>query len=242
MRSGDALRETLVTCRADTLTARVYRAVNLDYFRTLASTVGAWRGDNRYTAANVSEAMYLAQTPDLAMLEATRQFQRAMSTPEFPAYTIIPVAVDLGRVLDMTREDNQECLETSLEELTGDWRAAKQRQLKNGRGRVVCHDLGAAAMAAGFEAIKYISAYDASRWNIVVFTENLTAERTLSFVLPDEVIALQNDDEPDVKTDLDMALAAALPESPVAVGLPHSSGGEFCRASDSPVLSEYFHD
>ena len=66
--------------------------------------VGAWRGDNRYTAANVSEAMYLAQTPDLAMLEATRQFQRAMSTPEFPAYTIIPVAVDFSRVLDMTRE------------------------------------------------------------------------------------------------------------------------------------------
>ena len=122
------------------------------------------------------------------MLEATRQFQRAFDTPVFPAYSVLPVDVDLTRVLDMTREEHQERLGTSVEELSGDWRAARDRQLEDPGRRVVSHDLGAAAKEAGFEGLKYSSAYDQRRWNIVVFTENLSGERQLIFDLPDAVI------------------------------------------------------
>jgi len=165
--------------------------VQLQYLQTLTSTEGAWRADNRYTAVEVSQAMYLAQAPDLAMLEATRQFQRAFDTPTFPAYSILPVDVDLRRILDVTRDDHQDTLETSIEELSGDWRAARARQLKDPTRHVVTHDLGKAAKDAGFEGIKYSSAYDPARWNIVLFTENLTHERQVVFDLPDAVIQAQ---------------------------------------------------
>lgn len=125
--------------------------------------------------------------PDLAMLEATRQFQRNFGTPTFPAYSILPVDVDLQNVLDLTR-DEHDALGTSLEELSGDWRAARKRQLQQPERRVVTHDLGAAAKGAGLEGIKYFSAYDASRWNIVVFTENLTRPEQVIFDLPPAAI------------------------------------------------------
>jgi RES domain-containing protein len=188
MLAAPALAAAFDSCAPSTFAGRLYRAVQMQYLQTLTSTEGAWKADNRFTAAGVSQAMYVAQAPDLAMLEATRQFQKNFDTPTFPAYSILPVDVDLRRVLDMTRDECQDAVGTSLEELSGDWRAARKRQLEEPTRRVTTHDLGAAARAAGFEGLKYFSAYDASRWNIVVFTENLTQERQLVFDLPDAVI------------------------------------------------------
>lgn len=179
-------------CAPSTHAGRLYRVVQLQYLPTLRSTEGAWNADNRYTAAKVSQAMYLAQAPDLAMLEATRQFQRAFSTPVFPAYSILPVDVDLRKVLDMTRDEHQDALGTSIEELSGDWRAARAKQLADSTRRVATHDLGVAAKEAGFEGLKYASAYDQSRWNIVIFTENLLQERQIIFDLPDVVVQAMN--------------------------------------------------
>ena len=175
-------------CTPSTHAGRLYRVVQLQYLATLTSTEGAWKGENRFTAPQVSQALYLAQAPDLAMLEATRQFQSYFDTPEFPAYAIFPVDVDLQCVIDLTRDDMQEAVGTSLEELTGDWRAARKRQLKQPQKRVVTHDLGAAVKEAGFEGLKYYSAYDSRRWNMVVFTENLTREFQVIFDLPEAAI------------------------------------------------------
>lgn len=188
MLSADALRQVVKDCAGDTFTGRLYRAVQLQYLPTLTSTEGAWKAPNRYTAAEVSHALYVAMAPDLAMLEATRQFQRNFDTPTFPAYCILPADVDLRRILDLTRDAHQDALGTSIEELSGDWRAAHSRQLQQPERRVVTHDLGRAAKDAGFEGLKYFSAYDAARWNIVIFTENLTEERQVIFDLPPAAI------------------------------------------------------
>lgn len=184
MLSGDELKQAVASCSSDTFSGRLYRAVQLQYLPTLTSTVGAWTAPNRFTAPQVSHALYVAMAPDLAMLEATRQFQRIFDTPTFPAYCILPADVDLRRVLDLTRDASQDTLGTSIEELSGDWRASHARQLQHPERRVVTHELGQAVKEAGFEGLKYYSAYDASRWNIVIFTENLTEEKQVIFDLP----------------------------------------------------------
>lgn len=152
------------TCRA-----RFYRASQLVYLRTLTSSAGAWKGHNRYTTPELSQAYYLADGPDQAMLEATRQQLDAFATNPVPGFVIFPVEVRLRRVLDLTDENLYAPLGTTLAELTGDWRAERRRRLP-----VTSQLLGAAAFHAGFEGILYPSAPNPQRRNLVVFTEKLS--------------------------------------------------------------------
>lgn len=146
-----------------------YRAVQLRHLPTLTSTIGGLRAYNRYTVPQLSEALYVADGPDQAMLEATRQFQAVFGPSRVPGYAIYPITLDLERVLDLTREDVYGALGTTLMELTGDWRAARAQGL-----RVVTHDLGRAAFEVGVQALRFPSAYhtDEGRFNLVVFTEH----------------------------------------------------------------------
>jgi len=168
------LTAALQGCQPQTLRATLYRAVQLSYLPTLTSTIGGKERANRYSPPELSDALYLADGPDQAMLEATRQFRRDFSSDTVPAYVIYPVTVNLSRVLDVTHDADWASLGTSLEELTGDWRSAWARVLRQQPGaRVATHDLGRAAFAQGFEAIKYPSAYHPERTNIVVFTDQV---------------------------------------------------------------------
>jgi len=151
----------------------LYRATRLEFLRTLSGTEGAWGVANRYSLAKMSHAMYLADGPDQAMLESTRQFHSTFGANAIiPAFAVFPVYVDLVKVLDLTDPEIQDILGSSLEELTGDWRAALEERQNHPRRRVVTHDLGRAAFEAGWEALKYPSAPHPRRWNVVVFTEH----------------------------------------------------------------------
>jgi len=169
MLSGSALREALSTVPLHTFEGTLYRAVELRHLPTLLSSIGSLLSDNRYTPKGLSHALYLADGPDQAMLEATRSYQRVFPESRVPAYAVYPVHVDLAKVLDLTREDVLELLATSLMELTGDWRATQRLGQ-----RIPTQELGRAAFEGGLEALKYPSAYHTleGRANMVLFTEH----------------------------------------------------------------------
>ena len=103
MRSLEELRQVLTSYTQDTLRGTFYRATQLAYFKTLTGTDGGWRAPNRYSRPELSHALYLADGPDIAMSEATRNFQKVFSAPSIiPAYAIYPVEVELRCMLDLT--------------------------------------------------------------------------------------------------------------------------------------------
>lgn len=53
------LAQALTALDADTFRATLYRAVRLEYLRTLTSTLGGWAVPNRYTRPQLSHALYL---------------------------------------------------------------------------------------------------------------------------------------------------------------------------------------
>jgi len=101
----------------------------------------------RLTAATLTLGLYVADGPDIAMLEATRQFQHAFGPSEVPAYATLPVGVKLRRVLDLTDEDTRQTLDTTLSELTGDWQAELEAGLD-----LPTHRVGLAAFEANCDA------------------------------------------------------------------------------------------
>lgn len=187
MLTAPQLPEGLRACRKDTFHGTLYRSVNLDYFASLTSGEGAFKGASRYLPPGVTHALYLATGPDLAMTEATRQYRHEFHTDELPATAIIPVRVDLQDILDLTRTENQTCLNTSLPELIGDWRPVYRSRQKDGTTRVPTQELGVAALEAGFRAVKYPSAYAPDRENYAVFLRDGVLPP--SFQLPKDVLA-----------------------------------------------------
>lgn len=177
MLTGPDLKTALKTLDDTTSRVRLYRAAQLRHLPTLTSAIGAWQGENRYTRPELSHALYLGEAPDLAMIEATQQYQAVFTTLPMPAFVIFPVEVRLRRVLDLTDPQVYPSLHTSYSELTGDWRGERLA----GFVPPTWH-LGEAAFNLGFEAIKYPSRYDGRRSNHVVFTERV-APTQLNFDL-----------------------------------------------------------
>lgn len=173
MLPADQLAAALQACPQETFRGTLYRAVNLRYLSSLTSGVGALRAANRYGPPGLTEALYMAVTPDLAMVEANQQYRHEFHTDVIPATAILPVDVDVRRVLDLTRRENQQALGTTVAELTGQWRDEYGAQLNDPSVRVPTHDIGKAAYEAGFNAIRYESRYAehrrSNRDNYVVF-------------------------------------------------------------------------
>lgn len=169
MLGNGGLEPAITGCAVETHRGLLYRAVNLAYFTTLTSGEGAFKAPNRYGRPGVTPALYLSTGPDLAMIEATRQFRHEFHMDPMQAFAIIPVDVNFRNVLDLTDPETLDRLQTSTQELTGDWRAAYAAYLRNPANRVPTHDLGELAFRAGRDAIKYPSAYAADRVNYVHF-------------------------------------------------------------------------
>jgi len=187
MKKQKNLAAALQGCRRCTLRETAYRSSQLRHLKTLTSSEGALNGANRYSVPEMSSALYLADAPDQAIRESTRAYRNDFgANAVIPAYAIFPVEVDLQNVLDLFDDSVLEAIECNLMELSGDWRAAYRKYEIDGRTRVVTQELGRAAFESGFEAIKYPSAYDTDRWNLVVFTENLSIP--VRPMLPDQVL------------------------------------------------------
>lgn len=173
MLPADQLLPALNACPQETFRGTLYRAVNLQYLASLTSGAGALKAPNRYSPPGLTEALYMAVTPDLAMVEANQQHRHEFHTDVIPATAILPVDVDLRRVLDLTRRENLTALGTTVAELTGQWRTEYGQHLNDPAVRVPTHDVGRAAYEAGFDAMRYESRYaeerKSNRDNYVVF-------------------------------------------------------------------------
>ena len=174
--------DALTALRGDTHRGRFYRSVPLEHFYTMLSTVGAERGDNRYSQvafAKRSRPMYLAEDPEVALLEAHGRFLNTLGRADIPAFVVFPVQVELSRVLDLTSERILQHLGIEPMSLTGDWR----RQ----QGQALTQRLGEDAFEAGFEAILYPSARVPGRTNLVLFTAQLAEGDHFHFDIPPDI-------------------------------------------------------
>jgi RES domain len=103
------------------------------------------------------------------------------------AWTIISVEVQLARVADLSNPSNVELLETSFQELTGDWRGYKYRpQIPPLRApywtNVPTQRLGHALFRVrGLEGFLAPSARDPTKLNLMVFPDKLRADSFLRF-------------------------------------------------------------
>jgi len=150
-----------------------YRFTNLEYFETLDSTIGAYSQHNRYTPAGMSHALYVADGPDTALVEATQGYHAQFQARTIPAHAFYPVLITAQHVLDLTSKAVRDQLGTSMSTLTGDWRAALRLHLADPTERVETHEIGRAAFEAGLDGLRYPSAKNPVRHNLVLFTENM---------------------------------------------------------------------
>lgn len=84
MLPADQLPPGLAACRRDTFHGTLYRAVNLEFFASLTSGVGAYKGPSRFLPPKVTEALHLSSGPDLAITEATQQYRHEFHTEDTP--------------------------------------------------------------------------------------------------------------------------------------------------------------
>jgi len=189
VKRGDDLRAAIAAASLLPFSGVTYRVTNLRYFETLTGTDGGYKADNRFTRANLSKALYVADAPDLALREATQGFQNEFRSPEIPAHAVYPVHIVLTRVLDLTDLDVRDALDVSTMTLTGDWRAALALHGEDPRNRVDTHEIGEACFELKLEGIRYPSAFDTMRPNFVLFTEY--CQHAPEAKLPDVVVRAQ---------------------------------------------------
>jgi hypothetical protein len=87
------------------------------------------------------EILYLAEDATVALFEVQALLGSAHSgatfvpNPAGGAWTLIDVEVTLQSVVDLTKLTARRCIETSVQELTGDWRGYELRQAGGGAAR-----------------------------------------------------------------------------------------------------------
>ncbi|WP_407542992.1 RES family NAD+ phosphorylase (plasmid) [Deinococcus radiomollis] len=189
MKSGDALRAAIEAASFLPVSVIAYRVSNLTYLETLTSSAGSFRADNRFTRAGLSNALYVADAPDLALREATQAYQDEFRAPEIPAHAVYPVHVRATRVLDLTDIETRVQLDVSMMALTGDWRAALKMHREDARNRIETHEISEACFSLGIEGVRYPSAFDGFRHNYVLFGENMVIGAKSK--LPDVVLRAQ---------------------------------------------------
>lgn len=172
MKRGNNLKAAIEAASLLPFSGVTYRVTNLRYFETLTGTDGGFRADNRFTRAGLTNALYVADAPDLALREATQGFQNEFLALEIPAHAVYPVHLRVSRVLDLTDIEVRDALNVSPMALTGDWRAALRFHAEDARNRIETHEIGEACLQLKLEGIRYQSAFDAMRHNFVLFTEH----------------------------------------------------------------------
>lgn len=138
------------------------------------------------------ELLYLAADPLLSLFEV-----QAMLGSPYPGSSAVPnparpwatinVNVNLRYVIDLTYDAEIARLSTTIQELTGDWQGYSLRPLPPRTAHVSAptQQLGETlASIANVEGFLTFSARDATRKNLIVFPQNLTAPSQVSFVDP----------------------------------------------------------
>ena len=175
-----------------------YRAIQTHFLTTALSTKHTATISSRFSAATPaspgSQILYLAENPLVALLEV----QALLGSPTTPggivphpksSWTTLNVRVSLTRVADLTDIAEQGRLETTAQELTGDWRGYRQRgpgtTIQQPTGLAPTQDLGAALFGrADLEGFRTLSARVPYHEILVVFPENLQHGSRVSWFNP----------------------------------------------------------
>jgi RES domain-containing protein len=175
-----------------------YRALQTHFLASALSTRHTRTLSSRFSAATPDspgyEILYLAENHAVALLEA----QALLGSPITPGgmvphphstWTILNVAVRLQAVADLTDTETQDRLETTAQEITGDWLGYRLRgsavTVKGPTGLAPTQELGDALYRApGLEGFRTISAKVPYQEILIVFPEKLLPGSRISWINP----------------------------------------------------------
>ena len=169
------------------LTGIWYRAIQPQFWTTALATYQTRVIPSRFntgaTATPQFELLYLSENHLVALFEV----QALLGSPTQPggiiphprqAWTVLNVEVQLHAVVDLTQDFQLQLIETTAQELTGDWRSYQQRRPTTSVSRPArvapTQALGAALFAVpGLEGFRTLSAKLPYYSNLVVFPQKL---------------------------------------------------------------------
>jgi RES domain-containing protein len=174
-----------------------YRAIQPHFLSSALATAHTKTIPSRFNggslAATAFRVLYLAENPMLALFEV----QALLGTPMTPGgvvpnprrpWTILNVNVNLSGVLDLTNTSIHAAgqIETSVQELTGDWRGYQLRtgltSVSSPTGRAPTQELGAEIYNSGlFEGFLSVSAKLPDQKNLIVFPDRLKPGSSVTF-------------------------------------------------------------
>ena len=168
------------------LTSTWYRAIPPVYLSTALSTSHSRTVPGRFNDSSTSSpafpVLYLAEDHQLALFEVGALYGSPAPGKTVPnprsSTTILNVNVTLNAVADLTSILEQIFFDTSVQELTGDWRGFKSRNastsVKVPTGTAPTQELGAALYAVpGLEGFLAVSAKLPTQMNLIVFPDKL---------------------------------------------------------------------
>lgn len=177
------------------LTGTWYRAIQPHFLATSLQTSQTKTIPSRFNegarAIPQFEILYLAETHLVALFEV----QALLGSPMSPggivphprrAWTILNVSVTLHNVVDLTDTSNQGLLQTTAQELTGDWRGYKLRgpgtSVTSPVGTAPTQELGAALEALpDIEGFKALSAKLPDQMVLAIFPQKLQPGSQVQF-------------------------------------------------------------
>jgi hypothetical protein len=142
------------------------------------------------------EILYLAEDATVALFEVQALLglpypgAAFVPNPSGGPWTLIDVDVDLQAVVDFTRRTSRRLIETSVQELTGDWRAYALQNPTRLRGGVHGSDVPTQKLGRRLESVRGVegflcySARNASRRTLMVFPHKLLRRSRLRYLDP----------------------------------------------------------
>lgn len=169
------------------LTGTWFRAIRPHFYSSALAYAHTSTIPGRFNGGTIGRpafpVIYLGEDQIVTMFEVTALLgstlpgQSYLPNPANP-WTIVNVAVQLSRIVDLCQDSQRRVVETTIQELTGDWRGYALRH--PGRGLSPTQRLGAALCSvSGVEGFLTYSAKVPTRRNLVVFPTKL---RSGSFV------------------------------------------------------------
>lgn len=181
------------------LSATWYRAIQLKFWNSLLATAHTKTIPGRFNAGNPArpgfEILYFAEDHQVAMFEV----QALLGSP-LPGSVYVPnpsghwavinVQLQLGRVVDLTRRSERMIIDTSIQELTGDWRGYSLRNPNANLNKRPWTDVPTQKLGYGLNRIKNVegfltySARVPTRRNLIVFPKKLRPGSFIEFKNP----------------------------------------------------------
>jgi RES domain-containing protein len=175
---GDFLLNALAAIELEHFHGTAYRLIEHRHIETALSGVGSLRRGGRYNVAGTLEALYLSDNPDTALHEtqAVIHTDGRLVGVKGPPRVLLSIECKLNHVLNLTVDEFQARLETTLLELTSPWLPFVGRT-----PAAPTQELGVAAYATGrISALRAPSARVPGATNLIVFPDRLHASESVA--------------------------------------------------------------